>query len=101
MSADWALVVAAGLAVWIIRATGPLALGGDVAPRATARLDRMAPALLAALAATQTFARADMLTVDARLAGLVAACAAATLRAPPVAILGVSIAVTALARRMG
>jgi branched-subunit amino acid transport protein len=101
MSADWELVVAAGLAVWVIRAAGPLALGGREMERALARLERLPPALLAALAATQTFAHAGSLAVDARLAGLLAASVAAALRAPPIVILGVAVAATALARSMG
>ena len=55
-------------------------------------------ALLAALAATQTFTTAGRLTVDARAAGLAVAVGALLLRAPFLVVVGAAAATTAVLR---
>lgn len=55
-------------------------------------------ALLAALAATQTFATAQRVTVDARAAGLAVAVVAVLLRAPFLVVVGAAAGTAALLR---
>ena len=55
-------------------------------------------ALLAALAATQTFATAQRLTVDARAAGLAVALVAVLLRAPFLVVVALAAGTAALLR---
>ena len=63
------------------------------------RLAALVPiALLAALTALQTFGTGVRLTVDARMAGLVAAAVALLLRAPFLVVVATAVLVTAAAR---
>lgn len=65
------------------------------------RLAALMPvALLAALTAQQTFADGQQLVLDARAAGLAAAALALVLRAPFLVVVGVAVAVTAVARAL-
>jgi branched-subunit amino acid transport protein len=101
VSASWAVVVLAGLATIAIKALGPVAMGGRPLP---ARLDRvvslLAPSLLAALVAINTFGNGESLTVDARVLG-VAAGVAVWRRAPVLLVVVIAAAVTATARALG
>jgi branched-subunit amino acid transport protein len=101
MSAAWSVVVLTGLATAGIKAAGPVLLGGRPLP---ARLDRvialLAPAMLAALVAINTFASGHSLTIDARAAGIAAAIVAIRLGAPLLAVVVVAAAVTALVRAL-
>lgn len=64
-----------------------------------ARVAALLPvALLAALAAVQTFTDGTRLVVDARLAGVAAAVVALLLRAPFLVVVGVAAATAALVR---
>jgi branched-subunit amino acid transport protein len=66
-----------------IKAAGPVMVGGRELPSgANAVISLLAPALLTALILTDTFARQQELTVDARAAGLACAGVAVALRAP-------------------
>jgi branched-subunit amino acid transport protein len=66
-----------------IKAAGPVLVGGRELPRgANAVIALLAPALLAALILTDTFARDQELVVDARAAGLACAAVSVALRAP-------------------
>jgi branched-subunit amino acid transport protein len=66
-----------------IKAAGPLVVGERELPeRAYDVIGLLAPALLTALILTDTFAREQDLTVDARAAGLACAGVAVALRAP-------------------
>jgi branched-subunit amino acid transport protein len=83
MSAVWATIGGLALTTAAIKAAGPVALGGrDLPSAAYAVIGLLAPALLAALVLTETFAREQELTLDARAAGLVCAGVAVALRAP-------------------
>jgi len=83
MSAVWLCVLAVGLATVALKAGGPVLASGRELPRDAARVvDLLAPALLAALVATQAFASDEKLVLDERAAGLAAAAAAILLRAP-------------------
>ena len=83
MSTVWLCVIVVGMATIAIKAGGPVLAGGRELPQGAARVvDLLAPALLAALVATQAFARDEALVLDERAAGLFAAGVAILLRAP-------------------
>jgi branched-subunit amino acid transport protein len=83
MSAIWLCVLAVGLATIALKAAGPVLASGRELPQGAARVvDLLAPALLAALVATQAFGSDEALVVDERAAGLLAAGAAILLKAP-------------------
>ena len=99
MTTGWQVVVLVGVSTAMIKAAAPLALGGRVLPsRLTPVLALLAPALFAALAATQTFARGTEVRLDARAAGLAAALLANALRAPAVLVILAAVAATAACR---
>jgi branched-subunit amino acid transport protein len=98
----WLVVLAVGLATVAIKAAGPVLLGGRaLPPRAAAVIALLAPALLAALVAINTFGAERALTVDARLAGVAAAGVAIWRRAPLLLVVVLAAAVTALVRAAG
>jgi branched-subunit amino acid transport protein len=100
MSDAWTAVLVVGLATIALKAAGPVLAGGRELPLGSARLvNLLAPALLAALVATQAFASEEALVLDERGAGLVAAAGAILLRAPLVVVVLVA-AVTAAGLRL-
>ncbi len=102
MSGIWLVVAAIGIGTMAIKAAGPVLLGGrPLPPRVQAVVALLAPALLAALVATATFADGQRLVVDARVLGLGAAIVAIALRAPVLLVVLVAAAVAALARVAG
>jgi branched-subunit amino acid transport protein len=103
MTAVWTTIAGLALATAAIKAAGPVALGGRELPRpAIGMIALLAPALLAALVLTETFATGEGdLTVDARAVGLAAAAAAVLLRAPLLVTILVAAAATAGARALG
>src|SRR5829696_2289744 len=83
MTAAWTAVLVVGLATIAIKAAGPVLAGERELPLGASRvLNLLAPALLAALVATQAFASDESLVLDERAAGLFAGGAAILLRAP-------------------
>jgi branched chain amino acid efflux pump len=99
VSAVWTAVLVVGLATVALKAAGPVLAGGRELPPSTRRVvDLLAPALLAALVATQAFAADEALVLDERAAGLAAAGVAIVLRAPLLAVIVVA-AVTAATLR--
>ena len=83
MNAAWTAVLVVGLATVAIKAAGPVLAGGRELPQGSARVvNLLAPALLAALVATQAFASEEALVLDERGAGLAVAGVAILLRAP-------------------
>ena len=83
MNAAWTAVLVVGLATVAIKAAGPVLAGERQLPERGSRiLDLLAPALLAALVATQAFGDDESLVLDERGAGLLAAGVAIVLRAP-------------------
>ncbi len=99
MSEVAVVVVVCAIGTIVLKATGPVLLGGRQLP---ARLDavvRLAgPALLAALVATNTFADGQQLTIDARVVGLAVAAVAIRFRAPALLVIVLAAAATALVR---
>jgi branched-subunit amino acid transport protein len=101
MSTGWIVTVGLGLATMAIKAVGPVLLGGRRLPtRLLSGLRLLAPALLAALVATQVFVTGQDLTVDARAAGLAAAVVVILMRAPALIVIGSAAVVTALVRML-
>jgi branched-subunit amino acid transport protein len=99
--ADITLVVLAVIATTaLIRASGPVALGGRELPaRVNAVIVLIAPALLAALVMTETFrGEGSDLTVDERALGVAGAGAVIALRGPLLLALAVAMVITAAAR---
>ncbi len=101
MSDTWLVVVLVGGATMAIKAGGPVLLGGRPLPmRLAAVVELLAPAVLAALVVTQTFASGRSLAVDARLVGVAAAAIALWLKAPVLVVIVVAAAATALVRAL-
>jgi branched-subunit amino acid transport protein len=102
MSAAWVAVLVVGAATIALKAAGPVLAGGRELPPDSARVvDLLAPALLAALVATQAFASDDALVLDERAAGLLAGAVAIALRAPLLVVVVVAAATAALLRALG
>jgi branched-subunit amino acid transport protein len=83
VSAVWLCVLVVGLATVALKAAGPVLAAGRQLPQGAARVvDLLAPALLAALVATQAFSADEELVLDERAAGVAVAGVAILLRAP-------------------
>lgn len=83
MTEVWITIGGLVVATVAIKAAGPLIVGARELPAgANAVISLLAPALLTALILTDTFAREQDLTLDARAAGLACAGVAVALRAP-------------------
>lgn len=96
MSAVWLCVLVVGVATVALKASGPVLAAGRELPQGAARVvDLLAPALLAALVATQAFSSDEQLVLDERAAGLVAAGAAILLKAPLLVVVLVAAATAA------
>ena len=101
MTVAWFVVAFVGLATVSIKALGPVLLGGRALPgRVAGVVVLLAPALLAALVAINTFGSGQRLTVDARLAGVAAAALALWLRAPVLIVVVLAAVVTGVARAL-
>jgi len=99
VNAAWTAVLVVGAATIALKAAGPVLAGERELPPSAARVvDLLAPALLAALVATQAFASDESLVIDERGAGLLAGAAAVLLRAPLLVVILVA-AVTAAGLR--
>jgi branched-subunit amino acid transport protein len=103
MSATWTTIAGLAVAGALIRGAGPVALGGRTLPPALTRMiSVIAPALLAALVVTETFAgESQSLALDARAAGVAVAGAALMLRAPLILVVTLAAAAAAAARALG
>jgi branched-subunit amino acid transport protein len=99
MSIVWLCVLVVGAATVAIKASGPVLAAGRELPVGAARVvDLLAPALLAALVATQAFATDTRLVLDERAAGIVAAGVAILLRAPLLVVVAVAAGTAAVLR---
>ena len=102
MSDAWPVVLAVGIGTIAIKASGPVLLGGRPLPeRLQGVVALLAPALLAALVATNTFGSGQSLVADARLIGVAVAALALVLRAPILVVVIVAAASAAIARLAG
>lgn len=96
MSGVWLLVAVVGAVTIVLKAAGPVILGGRALPaRVGGVVEVLAPAVLAALVVTQAVGGDRELVLDERLAGLAAAAVAILLRAPTLLVIAVAAAVTA------
>ena len=101
MTAVWITIAALAVGTALIKAAGPLAVGGRELPaRATAVIALMAPALLAALVVQETFAHDGELTLDARAVGFAGALAAIAAKLPLMAVVTIAAAATAATRAL-
>jgi branched-subunit amino acid transport protein len=99
MSSTWLVVLLVGAGTVAIKAAGPVLLGGRPLPaRLTGVVQLLAPAVLGALVAVQTFGDGRALSVDERLIGVAAAGVALWRKAPLLVVVVVAAAATALAR---
>jgi branched-subunit amino acid transport protein len=101
MTATWAMILAVALGTAALRAAGPMLLGDRQLPEGTRRaLDRLGPALLAALIVTNIAVTNGRLTLDARLVGLAVAAMALWLRLPLLLVATSAILATAVVRAL-
>ena len=101
--ADTGLVIVALIVTTaLVRASGPVILGGrDLPERATAVISLLAPALLAALVMTETFrGEGSELTLDERAVGVAGAAGVLAIRGPLVLALVVAMALTGTVRAL-
>ena len=83
MSDAWIAVLAVGAGTMLIKAVGPVGVADrELPPRVDRLLERVAPAILAALVVVETFASGRHLVADARLAGAGAGVICVLARAP-------------------
>jgi branched-subunit amino acid transport protein len=99
---EWALLAWLAATTAIIRASGPVALGGRELPaQAMGVIALLAPALLSALVVTQTFrGEGSELTIDARALGVAGAAGVLALRGGILLAGVVAMALTAGARAL-
>jgi branched-subunit amino acid transport protein len=101
MTDVWFVVALTGAATMLIKATGPVLLGGRELPaRVGGVVELLAPALLAALVVTQVFADDRDLGVDSRVVGLSAGALAVVARAPLIVTVVIAAAATAMVRAL-
>jgi branched-subunit amino acid transport protein len=101
MTQTWLVVALVGLATIAIKSIGPILLGGrDLPPRIAPLIDVLAPALLAALVAINTFGASRSLVLDERVLGVAAAGVAIWRKAPVLLVVVIAAAVTAFARAL-
>ena len=99
MTNTWLVVALVGAGTIAIKAAGPVLLGGRPLPRRlNGVIELLAPAVLGALVAVQTFGNGQALVVDERLIGVAAAGIALWRKAPLLVVVVVAAAATALAR---
>jgi hypothetical protein len=99
MNDVWLVVGVVGVGTMAIKAVGPLLLGGRQLPaRLSGVIELLAPALLGALIAVQTFGAGQALAIDERVLGVAAAAIAIWRKAPLLVVVVLAAVVTALAR---
>ncbi|HET7236350.1 MAG TPA: AzlD domain-containing protein [Actinomycetota bacterium] len=99
MSAAWTVVVVVGVGTMAIKGAGPLLLGGRPLPRGLIGvIGLLAPALLGALVAVQTFGDGQALVVDERVIGVGVAALLLWRRAPLLVVVVAAAAATAITR---
>jgi len=99
MSDAWLVVILVGVATIAIKAIGPVLLGGrELPPRIASLIALLAPALLAALVAINTFGSGSRLVIDERVLGVAAAGVAIWRRVPVLLVVVIAAAVTGVAR---
>lgn len=101
MTDTWLVVGLVGGATMLIKAIGPILLGGRaLPPRVAGLIGLLAPALLAALVAINAFGSGRSLVIDERTLGVVAAGIAVWRKAPILLVVVIAAAVTGGARAL-
>lgn len=101
MNDAWTTVLVLTVVTALIRASGPVLLGGRDLPSPVRRIVvLLAPALLAALVVTETLSDADGLVLDERAAGVAAAALSLLWRDSLLLAMAVAVVVTATARAL-
>ena len=101
MSQAWLVVGLVGAGTIAIKAIGPVLLGGRPLPeRLSSVIELLAPALLGALVAVQTFGNGQALAVDERVLGVAVAAIAIWRKAPLLLVVILATITTALARAL-
>lgn len=99
MSDQWLVIVLVGAGTIAIKAAGPVLLGGRPLPRRINDvIELLAPALLGALVAVQTFGSGNALVLDERVIGVAVGAIAVWRKAPLLLVVVLAAAATALAR---
>jgi branched-subunit amino acid transport protein len=95
----WATILLLGVGTFVLKAAGPVLLGGRKLPALLDRFVAVLPAaLLAALVAVQTFGDGPRLVLDARAAGVAAAALCLWRRQGFLVVVAAAMATTALVR---
>jgi branched-subunit amino acid transport protein len=101
MSQTWLVVGLVGVGTIAIKAIGPVLLGGRPLPeRLSSVIELLAPALLGALVAVQTFGNGQALAVDERVLGVAVAAIAIWRKAPLLLVVILATVTTAFARAL-
>jgi branched-subunit amino acid transport protein len=99
MTTTWIVVLGASAGTLVLKGLAPALLGGRALPaRLAGAMALLAPAVLAALIVTNTFATGRDVVLDPRAAGLGAALVAILLRAPVLVVIVVAAGTAALLR---
>ncbi len=102
MSAIWATILVVAVTTALIKATGPVVLGGRRLPeRVDGVIVLMAPALLTALVVTAALADGDRWSLGAQTVGVAAGGVAAWRGASAITTVAVAVIVTAVLRQTG
>jgi uncharacterized membrane protein len=101
VSQTWLVVGLVGAGTIAIKAIGPVLLGGrPLSERLSSVIELLAPALLGALVAVQTFGNGQALAVDERVLGVAVAAIAIWRKAPLLVVVLLATITTALARAL-
>jgi branched-subunit amino acid transport protein len=101
MTTTWIVVLGASAGTLVLKGLAPAVLGGRALPaRVAGAMALLAPAVLAALIVTNTFATGRDVVLDPRAAGLGAALVAILLRAPVLVVIVVAAGTAALLRAL-
>lgn len=98
----WLLIAALAVSTAVVKAAGPVLLGGrSLPPRWAGVVRLLPPVLLAALVVTSTLADGSRLQVDAGTAGVAVAAVVIWRRGPLLLAVLVAVGVTAALRAVG
>jgi branched-subunit amino acid transport protein len=101
MTTVWITIALLTAGTVVIKAAGPIALGGrELPPQLAGVVARLAPSLLAALVVVDTFGGDRELVINETAIGLVAAAGALVARLPMFAVVAIAAVVTAAARAL-
>ncbi len=101
MTTAWITIALLTAGTVVIKAAGPIALGGrELPPQLAGVVARLAPSLLAALVVVDTFGGDRELVINETAIGLVAAAGALVARLPMFAVVAIAAVATAAARAL-